>query len=377
MDLTLTSEQELLANATRRFLQDRSSTRQLRERHELGRGFDANLWREGAALGWTSPLVPDDLGGASVSGSPLRDLVIIAEEMGRVVAPYPLLPVSVVLDTLVRRASPEQRDEVVPVLLAGDSVATWALDEGVDGWNGAAVSLQATRADGGWILNGRKCFVQEAADSVWILVTARSAEGLTQFLVPAAAPGLSVQARHSLDLVRGFADLAFDQVRIPDGALVGTPGDADEDVRRQLQLALVLQLAETAGALDAVFEMTLRYAGERVAFGRPLASYQALKHRFADLKTGLEACHATATAAAVAAADNDANVDEVVSVAKSFVAERAPAIVQDCIQLHGGIGVTWEHDLHLYLRRVTQNSFLYGGARQHRERIAELIGSAA
>jgi alkylation response protein AidB-like acyl-CoA dehydrogenase len=133
-------------------------------------------------------------------------------------------------------------------------------------------------------------------------------------------------------------------------------------------------VAETVGAVSRVFEFTLQYAQDRVAFGRPIGSYQALKHRLADMRTWLEACTATAAACARAVQAGDADAAELVSVAKSYVADRAPAIVQDCVQLHGGIGVTWEHDLHLYLRRVAQNAAVYGSVIQHRERLAALIG---
>jgi alkylation response protein AidB-like acyl-CoA dehydrogenase len=151
-------------------------------------------------------------------------------------------------------------------------------------------------------------------------------------------------------------------------------GDAAADVERQLQVALTVQNAETVGAVNRVYEFTLEYAKDRVAFGRPIGSYQALKHRFADMKMWLEACNATAAASARAVQAEADDASELVSVAASYVKDRAPAMVQDCVQMHGGIGVTWEHDLHLYLRRVAQNAALYGSAREHRERLATLMG---
>jgi alkylation response protein AidB-like acyl-CoA dehydrogenase len=155
---------------------------------------------------------------------------------------------------------------------------------------------------------------------------------------------------------------------------MGSVGAAAPHVERQLQVALALQNAETVGATSRVFGFTLEYAKDRVAFGRPIGSYQALKHRLADMKTWLEACLATSTASANAVAAEAPNAAELVSVAKAYIADRSPAIIQECVQLHGGMGVTWEHDLHLYLRRVTQNAALYGSARQHRARIAALLG---
>src|SRR5262249_52750183 len=140
------------------------------------------------------------------------------------------------------------------------------------------------------------------------------------------------------------------------------------------QLALAVQCAEMVGAIDRVFEFTVQWAFDRYSFGRPLASYQALKHRFADMKMWLEACHGTATAAARAVDGGAADASELVSVAKAYIGDQAPELVQDCVQLHGGIGITWEHDIHLYLRRVTQDRSLYGAPAQHRDRVAALLG---
>jgi alkylation response protein AidB-like acyl-CoA dehydrogenase len=372
----LTADQEFFASTTRRFLEADSPVSRLRELHDKNSGFDVRVWRQGATLGWTAPLVPSAMGGGSLSGSGLRDLALIAEELGRVLCPVPLLPVNVVLDTLARVGSVDQCDAIVAGLLAGESVATWAFSEPRGIWNPACLEFRANKDGDGWILNGTKTFVQEAAVADAFLVSTRAPEGLTQFLIPASLPGVEVRPRESLDLVRSYGDVDFTDVRVEAAGLVGEPGGAGADIEHQFEVALVLQNAETVGALDTVFDFTLQYASDRVAFGRPLSSYQALKHRFADMKMWLEACHATATASTDAVADGDARSAELISIAKSYIAERAPQMLQDCVQLHGGIGVTWEHDLHLYLRRVTQNAALYGGVRHHRERIAALISAA-
>ena len=216
--------------------------------------------------------------------------------------------------------------------------------------------------------------MQDAGAADTWLVTARTGEGLTQFLVPADTPGVTVRPLQSLDITRRFADLEFADTTVSASTVVGRIGDAAADVERQLQVALVLQNAETVGAVNCVYDFTLEYAKDRMAFGRPIGSYQALKHRFADMKVWLEACHATATAAARAVQRGDDDASRLVSVAKAYIGDRSPAIVQDCVQLHGGIGVTWEHDLHLYLRRVAQNAALFGSARDHRLRVATLLG---
>ncbi len=328
----------------------------------------------GAALGWTALLVPEEQGGGSVGGEGLLDLVLVAEEMGRLITPGPLLPVNVVADAVARAGTAAQRDDLLPGLVAGDTVATWAFDEGAGSWDAAGVELTATADGDGWILQGTKSYVQDAAVADWFLVTARTGDGLTQLIVPSATTGVTVLPLESLDFVRRFGEVAFDRARVPGSALLGQAGGAAADVEHQLQVALVIQNAETVGATARVFEFTLEYARDRVAFGRPIGSYQALKHRLAEMKTALEGSFATATSSTKAVAAGAEDAAELVSVAKAYIGEHAVGIVQDCVQLHGGIGVTWEHDLHLYLRRVTQNAALYGSPRQHRERIAELLG---
>jgi alkylation response protein AidB-like acyl-CoA dehydrogenase len=181
----------------------------------------------------------------------------------------------------------------------------------------------------------------------------------------------------SLDLVRRFAAVTFDGVTVPRSSVVGELGGAGDEVERLLQTACVLQCAETCGAIDRVLEMTIEYLGDRYSFGRPLSSYQALKHRIADQKMWLEACHAITTAAVRAVAAEAADAGELASAAKTWVGPHATDLVQDCIQLHGGIGVTWEHDLHLYLRRTTVNRVTYGTPAEHSERIAVRILGAA
>jgi alkylation response protein AidB-like acyl-CoA dehydrogenase len=374
MDLDLSADQELFVETTRRFLESECPIVEVRRLHDVGLGFDADYWRKGAELGWTATLVPEAEGGGSVSGDGLLDLALVAEEMGRLVSPGPLVAVNVVADAIARTGSAEQRADVLPALVAGETVATWAFAEEGNTWDAAGVTLTATERDGGWVLAGTKTFVEAAGAASWFLVTARTGSGLTQFLVPAGTAGVAVTDLGSLDFTRQFGRVDLDAVSLPASAVVGAVGGAGDAVERQLQVALVLQNAETVGATTTVLDFTLEYAKDRIAFGRPIGSYQALKHRFADMRTWLEACHATSTASARAVQAGADDASELVSVSKAYIADRAPAIIQDCVQLHGGIGVTWEHDLHLYLRRVAQNAALYGSVGQHRERIATLIG---
>lgn len=372
MDLALSDDQQLFVTTTRRFLESQAPLAHVRRLHESGEAFDRKYWHKGAELGWTAMLAAESLGGGRISEHGLLDLMLVAEEMGRMVSPGPLLSTNVVIDALSRAAPEPGRDKVITRLLAGQATATWACDEGTNTWDADTVQLTATLTGQQWSLDGKKVFVLDAPSADWFLVTARTSGGLAQFLVPADTAGLIVTPRTSIDLVRQLGDVSFRNVTVPMSAVVGEI-DATAAVEHQLQTALVLQNAETVGALDQVLTFTLQYAGDRIAFGRPIASYQALKHRFANMKMWLEACHATAQHSAHAVAEESPRAPQLVSAAKSYIADRAPLMVQDCVQIHGGIGVTWEHDLHLYLRRVTQNATLFGTVRTHRERLANVL----
>jgi alkylation response protein AidB-like acyl-CoA dehydrogenase len=230
-----------------------------------------------------------------------------------------------------------------------------------------------TPSPAGFVLSGVKDRVEAAGQADLFLVSAQSADGPSQVLVPADAPGLSIEPSWSLDIVRRFGEVRLDDVQVGPDALVGAVGQAGPAMGRQDQVAAVLSCAETCGVVDRVLEFTVEWAFDRYSFGRPLASYQALKHRFADMKTWLEACHATTLAAARAVAGAAPDAPELASVAKSYVSSRGTDIIQDCVQMHGGLGVTWEHDLHLYLRRATVNRALHGTPEEHRRRIADLM----
>ena len=377
MELELEGDQELLVETTRRFLRSESPLSEVRRLVEDPVGFERGYWRQAAELGWTAMLVPEALGGGSVSGHGLLDLVLVAEEVGRLVAPGPLLPVNVVADAIARRGSEQQQADLLPGLVSGATIATWAFTEGDATWDAAGVRMQAVAARSGFALTGRKAFVQDAGVADWFLVTAKAGDGLTQFLVPRETPGITVTPLVSLDMTRRLGDVDFAAVAVPASAVLGPVGGAAADVERQLQVALVIQNAETVGATSVVFETSLEYCQNRVSFGRPIGSYQALKHKLADMKLSLEACHGTASASARAVQDGTDDAAELVSVAKAYIGDRAPSIIQDGVQLHGGIGVTWEADLHLYLRRVAQNAALYGSVRQHRARLAAMLGVGA
>ena len=364
-------EKILFASTTQAFLQKEAPLRRVRELHAAGESFDMAWWRRAAELGWTALLVPEDLGGGSVSGSGVEDLAMVAEQLGKTVAPGPLYPVSVVLAALADCADPRSHAVTIESLVSGETVASWAVSEPGRGWEPLDPSVTATQIDTGFRIDGTKDRVEAGAQSAVLLVVARCGDEVRQFLVPTDAPGVRIEPQQSVDLVKQYARVHFDGVLVAPSAVVGSAAETAALIDRQSQLAQVLQCAEVVGILQTVFDFTAAWALDRHTFGRPLASYQVLKHGFADMKLWLEACRATTTAAVADVVARSPAAGLSASIAKSYVGEMSCRIVQACVQMHGGIGVTWEHDLHLYLRRVTLYRSTFGTPEEHNMRVYE------
>ncbi|CAJ1583505.1 acyl-CoA dehydrogenase family protein [[Mycobacterium] wendilense] len=374
-DLAANPEQLLFVSTTRAFLDKEASLTHVRGLHDAGTSFEPAWWQRAAELGWASLLVPEELGGGSVSGDGVADLALVAEQIGRSVAPGPLHPVSTVLAGLVE--APDGHEETIEALVAGELVASWAVYEPrrplrLQDADGTEIQTTATRTDSGYRIDGVKDRVEAGAESGAVLVLARCDGALRQFLVPTDAPGVTVTTQDSIDLVKRYARIEFDGVEVDTSAAVGDAEQTPAIVERQRQIALVLQCAEIVGILEAVLAMTNQWLVDRHSFGRPLASYQALKHRAADMKMWFEAARGTTAGAVAAVSARADDAPLLVSVAKAYVAERAPVMLQDCVQLHGGIGVTWEHDLHLYLRRISLYRAMFGAPEDHHRAVYAL-----
>ena len=374
MLLELTADQEFFRETTGRFLDAHAPAEQLRRRRDDPAGFDREYWRRGAELGWTSLLVAPEHGGGSITGRGLVDLTLIAHQIGQAAAPGPFVTTNVVAAALSASAS---HLDVVTDLLGGAAIATWCFSEPPPAAALDPAGL-TVRADGdSFVVNGVKRPVESAAEADHLLVSGRYDGTSIQVLVPRTAPGVTVEPMATVDLTRRFAAVRFDDVRVRPASVVGAPGASTDDlIEWQLQVAIVLLVAESVGAMQAAFDLTVEWAFDRYTFGRPLASYQALKHRFADMKAWLEGAHAISDAAAAAVDEGGADAAELVSVAKAFVGQYGPELLQECVQMHGGIGVTFEHDLHLFLRRVALDAVLLGTAADHRRRIADICAAA-
>lgn len=371
MLLKLTPDQEFFRDTTARFLSGQAPSSEVRRLRDDAAGYDTEYWRRGAELGWTSLLADEQHGGGSISDNGLVDLTLIAYEFGRNAAPGPLTPTNVVAALLNAHPS-EANNQVLADLLSGTSTAAWSFAEPQANSLVNTAPLEIRIEGNEVVVSGVKRPVEAALTADFLLVTGQTGESVSQVLVPANTPGVQVKSLRSIDLTRRYAAVKFDDVRLPLSALIGEAGDAAGDIERSRQLAIVLSCAESVGAMQAAFDLTVAWAFDRYSFGRPLASYQELKHRFADMKTWLEASHGLADAAAAAVAAGSPESAEITSAASAYIGDRGSELLQDCVQIHGGIGVTFEHDLHLFMRRVAANRASYGTPAEHRQLIATI-----
>lgn len=366
------ADQRPLRDATRKFLGQRASSTELHRLASSPSSLDRSYWSAAAELGWTSLLVTEDAGGGSISGYPFADLAVLADESGRHVAPGPLVP-SNVAAWMLSQSDLNDHGDSLSAILDGSAVATWALAEGAGQWHPAAVTARAERDHDGYVISGVKRFVEAAADADIFVVTARDGEAVTSFLVERCAPGVTVRTQRGLDPTRGYGTVEFAATRVPVRAQISDGAD-EQLLERAYCVAIAIQTAETAGLMQHVFDMTMDWVSHRVAFGRVIGSYQALKHRLAEHFLNVEIAAGVAAGLASALDSQARHASHLASAAKAHIGDAAVTLVSDAIQIHGGIGMTWEHDLHLYLRRASTNRVVYGDPAEHRERLCRLAG---
>lgn len=353
-------ELALVRRTARRFLSDRAPIARTRNEYEADALMDRELWREMGSLGWLTLLADGDEIG-------IRALGAIAEELGAVVCDQPVLMANIVSRAVARLGSADQRDLYLTPLAAGELIATTDLGAADD------VALEATPIANGIRLRG-EVIVERGDEADVILVTSKLADGrIARLLVPARTAGVCATRLSPLDFGRRYARLSFDDVTLDPGDLLGDPGDDEGDMR----LATALICAESLGAAAKAFDITLAYMRTRVVFGRILGSYQVIKHRLTDMSLWLETSRAVTEAAVDALAVGDPAAVELTRVAKAYVSEKAPFVARDCVQLHGSIGFTWEHDIHLYLRRIEANALILGDVDEHLRGIADLVMARA
>jgi alkylation response protein AidB-like acyl-CoA dehydrogenase len=373
VDFELSEEQLGLQDSTRRLLAAAANIAATRKIVESGAGFDGSLWRRGSELGWPALALPEELDGF---GQQLVDLAVVAAEHGRVVLPSPFLPTVVAADAIATAPNASARKEIVPQLAAGTATAAWAFAEPGQPWSMAGLGLRAGRDGDGFTLDGQKVAVQDARSARWLLLDAVLDGEPARFVIGTDAAGLTMQRQRAFDITRELDDITVDTVRLPAGSLLSRGAEAGQGIERSLRMITVLACAELVGVAEQLLTMTIEHVKVREQFGRPIGSFQAIKHKCATMRIWAQASAAATYYAAMAVDAGAADAELAVSVAKAYVGDAVSRLAGEALQAHGGIGFTWEHDLHLYLRRAKSNQLLYGDPDWHRERLCQLLEAA-
>ena len=361
MDFDFSPEQYTLRDEARRFLDERCPATHVREFVDDPSGWSRELWKQMADLGWMALPFPEEAGGL---GQSFLDLVLLLGELGRAVAPVPFLSsVGMAGQVIVRHGSADQQKRLLAGIASGERVATVAIAEAAGSYDEAGVSCRAEQAGDAWRLTGEKRYVLDASSADVFVVAARAPEGVRWFVV---SDGGSVRAQRSYDLTRPIGVLTLDGVEAEPLELPGLePG---------LRTCVAALCAEMVGTGSKILDLAVSYAKEREQFGRPIGSFQAIKHKCAEMLTDLESSRSAAFYACWAAATDASDAALAVSVAKSYCSDALARLGGEGVQVHGGIAFTWEHDMHLYLKRIKSAEALFGDAAFHRERIAQLVG---
>ncbi|MBY0330076.1 MAG: acyl-CoA dehydrogenase family protein [Acetobacteraceae bacterium] len=370
MALTLDAEARLIRDQAVTFFEERSPVRALRALRDAGDpdGFSRALWREMAELGWAGFLVPEAHGGTEAGA---LGLGLVLEAAGRTLAPTPLLSTALIgASALVLGGNPAQRAAQLPAIAAGTRLVALALEEGTH-HDPARTGATARRSGNGWRLDGTKSFVPDGGAADLIIAVVRTEDGLGLFLVPADAPGVTRERRRMVD-GRNAAAIRFEGVSLPAGARLegGGPGLLDAVLDR----ARIGQAAEMLGATGAAFDRTLQYLKDRRQFGVPIGSFQALKHRAARMFEAMELLRSTVLAALEAIDEGSPDLPRLASLAKAQAGEAFFLIGNEAIQMHGGIGMTDEHEIGFYLKRARVAQATFGDSAYHRDRYAALSG---
>ncbi len=371
MDFAFTEEHEELRQTVRRFLADKSSEAAVRNVMMSERGYDPATWAQMAEqMGLPGLIVPEQYGGAGLGSV---ELAVVMEEMGRTLLCAPYLSTAVLAtNALLLAATEAARMDLLPKIAGGQLLATLAWTEPQGGWEPAAIAMPAVADGTSWRLDGTKTYVVDGHTADVILVAARVKEGLSLFAINGEADGVERCALPTLDLTRKLARVTFTRAR---AQRIGSDGDLTAALEKVIALGIVALAAEQAGGAQRCLEMSTDYAKTRMQFGRAIGSFQAIKHRCADMLVSVEFAKSAAYHAAFRAAEgDDTELFTAASMAKSYCSEAYFQAAADTIQIHGGMGFTWEHPAHLYFKRAKSSSVLFGEPLLHREKLAQQIG---
>ncbi len=372
MKFSFTDEQQEFRSVLRRFLEDKSPTTEVRRLMETEEGCDPEVWRQlSQELGLTAIHIPESYGG---QGFGVGELAIAVEEMGRALLCAPYFASTVMAATaILKSGSEDQKQLLLPDIAAGETIATLAIAEESGNWSPDGVAMKATQAGDGYRLNGVKSFVLDGHTADLAVVAARREgssgdDGLSLFTVACDAAGLERTRLDSMDPTRKLARMSFADV---EASLLGDEGGAAGPLGETLDVAAICLANEMVGGAERLRESAVEYANMRVQFGRAIGSFQSLKHKAADMLLEVELAKSAAYYAAAAVDENDEDVSALASLAKAAAADAYMQTAVHTVQIHGGIGFTWDNDTHLWFKRAKSSEVFLGGAAYHRERLMQ------
>jgi len=370
VNFAFSEEQEELRRITRQFLESKSPETEVRRLMDTTDGYDPAVWGQMAGeLGLQSLTIPEEYGG---QGYTYVELTVVLEEMGRALLAAPFFStVALATNTILHSGDEQAKKDLLPGIASGETIATLAFTEPNGRWDTTGIEATATRSGDGWTIDGTKMFVLDGHVANLILVAARTGDGISLFRVEGDAAGLTRTPLATMDQTRKQAKLEFSGTP---ATLLGEENGGEAVLGRVLDLAAVALAAEQVGGAQKVLDMSVQYAKDRVQFGRPIGSFQAIKHKCADMLLEVESAKSAAYYAAWCAAELNDELPEVACLAKAYCSEAYFHSAAENIQIHGGIGFTWEHPAHLYFKRAKSSELLFGDPTYHRELLAQRLG---
>jgi alkylation response protein AidB-like acyl-CoA dehydrogenase len=377
MDFGFSEEQEMLRDAAKRFLADNCPTTYVRKMMAHDSAHDPEFYKKLVGLGWPGLLIPEEYGG---TGGTFLDITVIMEEAGKALLPGPFSATALLAAPLIIEGGSEaQKKELLPKIAAGDLIATLAIAEASGRFDAGGIGLKAEKKGSRYTLSGEKLFVPDAHVANCIGVVARTQagssgeQGISLFLLPPETKGLTITQLKTVDMTRRLCHLKFDGVEVDAGALVGAENQGWPIVRRTFDIAVAGLCAEIVGTAQRALDMSVDYAKTRVQFGKPIGSFQAIKHKCVDMMVAVENARSLTYYACWTVDERVGEAATAVPMAKAYASDMGKNVTSEAIQVHGGIGFTWEHDMHLFHRRALAGEANFGNAPIHRETVAKSL----
>jgi alkylation response protein AidB-like acyl-CoA dehydrogenase len=375
MDFGFSEEQDMLRQSVREFLEAECPMTYVRQMMEDERGYSEDQWKKMVELGWTGLIIPEEYGGAGLN---MVDMVVALEEMGKVVMPGPFFASGILGGLAIDLGGSEaQKKRYLPELAAGKIKATLAQVEESGRWDAEGIALPAKSSGGGYTINGIKLFVHDAHNADLLIVPVRSGgsgiDGITLLIVDAKAKGVSTRVLKTMDQTRKLCEVRFDNVTVGADAVLGAAGKGWALLDRVADRAKVALCAEMCGGAQKVLEMSVEYAKVREQFGKPIGSFQAIQHKCANMMVQVESAKSATYYAAWAVANDVPEAHLAACMAKAYCSDAYRFVSAEGIQIHGGIGFTWEHDMHLYFKRAKGSEVTFGDATWNRELVAQVV----